>query len=56
MRGDIMYLLLVIGAFSLFFTVILWLQVTDARYRRAQALFDGRAEHAQGRKAKHQKT
>ena len=56
MRGDIMYLLLVTGAFSLFFTVILWLQMTDARYRRAQALFDGRADHAQGRKAKRRKT
>ena len=55
MRGDIMYLMLVIGAFSLFFTVILWLQVTDARYRRAQAMLDGKADHAHGRKARRRK-
>ena len=37
MRGDILYLLMVISAFSVFFAVILWLQVTDARHRRDQA-------------------
>ena len=56
MRGDILYLLLVIGAFSLFFTVILWLQVTDARYRRTQAMVDGKADHVQGRKTRRRKT
>ena len=56
MRGDIMYLLLVIGAFSLFFTVILWLQVTDARYRRDQAKVHGKTNYAHGRKGKRQKT
>lgn len=37
MRGDILYLLLVIAAFSTFITVVLWLQVTDARHRQIQA-------------------
>ena len=50
MRGDIMYLLLVICAFSVFFIVILWLQVTDARYRRRQAVIDKQADPLQRRK------
>lgn len=37
MRGDILYLLLVIAAFSTFINVVLWLQVTDARHRQIQA-------------------
>ena len=37
MRGDILYLLLVIAAFRTFITVVLWLQVTDARHRQIQA-------------------
>jgi hypothetical protein len=37
MRGDILYLLLVIGAFGLFFAIMLWLQVTDAHHRLNKA-------------------
>ncbi|ADE38363.1 hypothetical protein [Candidatus Puniceispirillum marinum] len=44
MRGDILYLLLVISAFSVFFAVILWLQVTDARHRSDQASVNVQAD------------
>ena len=37
-------------------SLCMMLLVTDARYRESQALFDGKADHAHGSKAKRQKT
>lgn len=50
MRGDVMYLLLVICAFSVFFVVILWLQVSDARHRRNQLVAGKQADPVRRRK------